>query len=744
MKPLTLRHCLRSCAITIPLTVVLLAAYAEPVYSQASCDEHGQESVSDTPIALVMPFASGTQWIVGEPGSFYNERAHKGRDFYATDWNIVGGPFKDQGEPVFPLAAGAIKNFGFDKKDFGWFVIVEHADPSSPDNPLRTRYAHLEDSAENYVDEGDLVTIRTQIGRVGSTGNSTGPHLHLSFQIWEDGEWKAGPKPSPMWTTSGLLTLCDGQTYTVDKNLPGPEGVQVTWKEVVGVEVSGNSLEKEVGSAGDNAGASSYQAIKSGDGAVEFTTAENTTHKMAGLSHGDDNQSLWDIDYHFWLADDGWAWAHESGYGQANCGRYAAGTVFRIEVADGEVRWLKDGVPCHSNAPRVLNYPLSVDTTLDSIGATIDDVVLEDGICETNCRLGCGGAPDGCGGTCPPTSACNDVTWKNVSGVIPTGNNLSKDVGSDGDNAGAASMESIPSGAGSVEFTTAENTTHKMAGLSHGDDNQSLWDIDYHFWLADDGWAWAHESGYGQANCGRYAAGTVFRIEVGHDRKVRYYKDGWPCFTSRTRPTYPLLVDTTLDSVGATIKNVRTRNARCERRCFSGCGGEADGCGGTCPPTGACDAISWMNVSGVTATENNLAKDNGWDGHNAGAASVQFVSAGQYGFVEFSCGENNKSKIAGISNGDIGRDIWDIDYNIWMGSDGWAWAHESGISKASCGRYSAGTVFRIEVSNDGKVRYYKNGSLCFTSQTPPTYPLLVDTTLDSVGATIQKVYKLSF
>ncbi|MFO1186666.1 MAG: M23 family metallopeptidase [Alphaproteobacteria bacterium] len=48
---------------------------------------------------------------------------------------------------------------------------------------FRTRYGHLN---QILVDIGDKVKFRQQVGKLGSTGRSTGPHLH--YEVWYDGK----------------------------------------------------------------------------------------------------------------------------------------------------------------------------------------------------------------------------------------------------------------------------------------------------------------------------------------------------------------------------------------------------------------------------------------------------------------------------------------------------------------------------------------------------------------------------
>ena len=75
------------------------------------------------------------------------------------------------GDPVIAAAAGRVTFSGVNS-GYGNCVMIDHG------NGVSTLYAHM--SALN-VSEGDSVYQGDMIGRVGSTGNSTGPHLHFEI-----------------------------------------------------------------------------------------------------------------------------------------------------------------------------------------------------------------------------------------------------------------------------------------------------------------------------------------------------------------------------------------------------------------------------------------------------------------------------------------------------------------------------------------------------------------------------------
>ncbi|MEN3045468.1 MAG: M23 family metallopeptidase [Candidatus Hydrothermales bacterium] len=79
------------------------------------------------------------------------------------------------GTPVKSPLEGIVIEKGIDK-DFGLYLWIDHK------NGMKTFYGHLK---EIVVRKGEWVKKGEIIGKVGSTGKSTGPHLH--FEIWNKG-----------------------------------------------------------------------------------------------------------------------------------------------------------------------------------------------------------------------------------------------------------------------------------------------------------------------------------------------------------------------------------------------------------------------------------------------------------------------------------------------------------------------------------------------------------------------------
>jgi murein DD-endopeptidase MepM/ murein hydrolase activator NlpD len=79
----------------------------------------------------------------------------------------------DSGDPIHATAAGTVSNAGW-SGGYGKMVEIDHG------NGLSTRYGHL---SQIDVKVGDDIRIGQIVGRMGSTGRSTGPHLHYETRI---------------------------------------------------------------------------------------------------------------------------------------------------------------------------------------------------------------------------------------------------------------------------------------------------------------------------------------------------------------------------------------------------------------------------------------------------------------------------------------------------------------------------------------------------------------------------------
>lgn len=89
---------------------------------------------------------------------------HKGRDYAAGS-----------GSPIYAAAGGTVTTVAYNGAR-GNYVVINHG------NGLSTLYQHC---SATYVSVGQSVSVGQNIAAVGSTGASTGPHLH--FEVWAGG-----------------------------------------------------------------------------------------------------------------------------------------------------------------------------------------------------------------------------------------------------------------------------------------------------------------------------------------------------------------------------------------------------------------------------------------------------------------------------------------------------------------------------------------------------------------------------
>jgi hypothetical protein len=112
-----------------------------------------------SPLRFLRPVAAAVGDGFGPRGAFF----HPGLDWLASI-----------GDPVHAGAAGCVEFAGRDHGGYGKLVVLRHG------LGMTSWYAHLSRIA---VRRGACVGAGTRIGAVGSTGESTGPHLHFELRL---------------------------------------------------------------------------------------------------------------------------------------------------------------------------------------------------------------------------------------------------------------------------------------------------------------------------------------------------------------------------------------------------------------------------------------------------------------------------------------------------------------------------------------------------------------------------------
>ena len=151
-------------AYDIPLASVLpKVAYSRPAYSSNS-NGTGLAFPLSVPSRISSLFGWRQHPITG------NQRFHTGMDFAAAE-----------GTPVLAAYSGKVEISDW-VGGYGLTVVLNH------NSAQQTLYGHM---SETFVSPGQWVEKGSVIGRVGNTGNSTGPHLHFETRQLTPNGWVA-------------------------------------------------------------------------------------------------------------------------------------------------------------------------------------------------------------------------------------------------------------------------------------------------------------------------------------------------------------------------------------------------------------------------------------------------------------------------------------------------------------------------------------------------------------------------
>ena len=127
----------------------------------------------ETEIDFVWPTEGG--YVASQLWSY---KGHTGIDIAGENGNK---------SEIFAAADGTVVKVKWGKTGYGYYMIIDHG------NGVQTLYAHCSDM---YVKQGQEVKAGEPIGKIGSTGNSTGTHLHFEIRI--NGEYVDPEKYLPI------------------------------------------------------------------------------------------------------------------------------------------------------------------------------------------------------------------------------------------------------------------------------------------------------------------------------------------------------------------------------------------------------------------------------------------------------------------------------------------------------------------------------------------------------------------
>ncbi len=176
-------------------------------YRKEAANSPVSSPISTTIDGRVWPVGKGNIGAhFGQAGGSWSSGYHTGQDFG-----------RKQGTTIYAAHDGQVVEAGFGTRHSGWaggLVIVRASTKQGA--VVETWYAH---QSKVDVKKGDTVKAGQRIGRVGSTGNSTGPHLH--FEVTINGKrtdplkWLSGAEDAPTGDRIASSVFIVGDSLTV-------------------------------------------------------------------------------------------------------------------------------------------------------------------------------------------------------------------------------------------------------------------------------------------------------------------------------------------------------------------------------------------------------------------------------------------------------------------------------------------------------------------------------------------------
>ncbi|MBN1649487.1 MAG: VCBS repeat-containing protein [Spirochaetales bacterium] len=273
--------------------------------------------------------------------------------------------------------------------------------------------------------------------------------------------------------------------------------------------------------------------------------------------------------------------------------------------------------------------------------------------------------------------------------------------------AGAASLQKMH-GDGGVVIEATETNKARMCGLSDSNASEHYGTIDYAFYLRSDGDLGIYENGANRGTFGSYATGDLLTIE--RTGSTIYYKRNNSTLRTVSAISSDLLVDMSIYSDNGTVKVNELYDSTHSYR-----------------------DIVFDDLVNTTESDGNSIQKTGMQAWTVGAASADKIP-GDGGMV-IEATETNKSRMCGLSDGNINAHYNTIDYAFYLAGGGVLRIYENGANLGDIDTYVTGDLLKIERTGN-RIHYLRNGVL-LRDTAAVDGNLVVDMSFGTGGATIK-------
>lgn len=133
-----------------------------------------------------------------------NPKKHGVRTNIYNAFDIAGS----SGDTIYAIEKGTVVDKGYQSNGFGYYVVIKHQ------NGLYSLYGHMKNAAS--VNKGAAVSRKQVIGYMGSTGNSSGTHLH--FELYDPNNYSRVINPWATYYQGKVSVTVGSNSYRANIN----------------------------------------------------------------------------------------------------------------------------------------------------------------------------------------------------------------------------------------------------------------------------------------------------------------------------------------------------------------------------------------------------------------------------------------------------------------------------------------------------------------------------------------------